>query len=166
MDMNQQGAPSRPAKKKGRFTAVDTVILLLVLVTVFGTVFGWVYRMVKEDDDRADNRTFAVSFRVEKTHRLVAEGLQVNEKIYLVDTDRFLGYLQKPLEVTPDQASPYPDRVSATGVMICVGDDENQGLRVERDARYLTPGATLQVRTEREILTIYIVDIVEVTARG
>lgn len=160
--MKNRPSPQRKGKKS-EFTAVDAVVLLLVLVTVLGAVLGWVYQALDDGSDLDEGAAYAVTFRISETHRDVADGLSVGDAVYLIEDGSFLGYLRDDLAVQDETDAAYPDRVTGTGSMVCVGNINGRSLELGDGGRCLTPGDTLLVRTEREFLTI---DILEIVSAG
>ncbi len=159
MDAMNQKIPRRPASGGG-VTAVDIVIIILLLAVTFGTIFGWVYEALDDDLNSEIGYTFVVSFRIAETHREVLDGLTKGDQLYFAEEGDFLGYLRDDLKVADSASAPTAlDRVTGTGSMVCVGNDQNRSLRVGDSDRYLTPGDTLWIRTEREVLSVYILDI-------
>ncbi len=161
--MKKKQHTSRRSDKKHRFTAVDSVLLILAVAAVFGTVFGWVYQTVTTEEKQESGITYAVSFRIASTHHKVIDGLQVGDVLYTMEGEP-IGYLRDDLKSYADSTSPYAGHAVATGSMVCIGNQTNRSLQVGEENRCLTPGDTLKIRTEREILTVYILDITEVGA--
>ena len=159
-------------KQKKRWSAMDTVILLLVLVAVAGVVYRVVYAVRK--DAEADPTLYRVYFEVMETHEDVLAEVKGFDAVYLCENDARLGYIgvyqdtatgeQTPaLNITSAVGAAGSDRVTATGILIC-GDASpasGGGLRVGDSGRYLTPGSVLEVRTDRALLTIRITSIRE-----
>ncbi len=165
MENKKQKRTTYRAGGKGRFTAVDTVLLILVVVLLVGTVAGWVWQTVVADEATEEGITYAVSFRIASTHRQVTEGLSVGDRLYSTSGE-FIGYLRDDLAVYDDSEAELANRVTGTGSMVCVGHMDGRSLRVGDVERYITPGDTLKIHTEREILTVYILKISEVSAQG
>ena len=160
--MNQKPSPWRKGKKS-KFTTVDAVILLLVVVTVVGTIIGWVYQATNDGPAFDEGTTYAVTFRIAETHRSVLDGLSVEDSVYLAEDGNFLGYLRSDLAVQDGPDAQNPDYgVTGTGSMVCVGNINGRSLELDGCNRCLTPGDTLVVRTERELLTIEVLEIVPV----
>ena len=160
--MKNSPAPGRKGKKS-EFTAVDAVVLLLVLVAVVGAVFGWVYQALDNGSELDESATYAVTFRISETHGDVVDGLAVGDAVYLLEDGSFLGYLRDDLSVCDVTDAAYADRVTGTGSMVCLGNISGRSLELGEGGRCLTPGDTLLVRTEREFLTI---DILEIVSTG
>ena len=49
--------------RKGKFTTVDAVILLLVVVMVVGAVIGWVYQAVNKGSAFDEGLTYVVTMK-------------------------------------------------------------------------------------------------------
>ena len=156
--MKNSPSPARKGKKK--FTTVDAVVLLLVLVTVVGAVFGWVYQTMDDDSYLDEEAMYVVTFRVAETHRDVLGGLSVGDAVYFIEDGAFLGYLRDDLTVQDKTDAAPADLVTGTGSMVCVGHVNGRSLDIDGSGRCLTPGDTLVVRTEREMLTVEVVEIV------
>lgn len=146
--------------RKGKFTTVDAVILLLVVVMVVGAVIGWVYQAVNKGSAFDEGLTYVVTFRISETHRSVLGGLSVGDAVYLVEDGSFVGYLRSDLSVQyGSDARNFDYDVTGSGSMICVGDINGRSLKLDNSNRCLTPGDILIVRTERELLTIEVLEI-------
>ena len=156
--MKNSPSPARKGKKK--FTTVDAVVLLLVLATAVGAVFGWVYQAMDDDSFLDEEVNYAVTFRVTETHQDVISGLSAEDALYFMEDGAFLGYLRDDLTVRPVTDAASANYVTGTGSMVCVGELNGRSLNVDDSDRCLTPGDTLIVRTERELLTIEIMEIV------
>lgn len=154
-------------KPKKRWTAIDTVVVLLVLVAVAGLVYRVVYSARK--DKKAESTAYRVYFDVLETHEDILAEVKGFDAVYLYEEDIRLGYIgvyqdkttgkySPALTVTPTEEMYH---VTATGILVCnhAKPAPGGGLRVENSGRYLTPGSVLEVRTDRAILTIRITSI-------
>jgi hypothetical protein len=156
-------------KQKRRWSAVDTVILLLVLVSVAGLVYRIVYAANK--DAAAEPVMYRVCFEVLETHEDVLAEVKGFDAVYLYENDVRLGYIgvyedtatgDYTVALTP---SPAPgatgdNRVTAVGCMVCTdATPVNGGIRVGDSGRYLVPGSILEVRTDRALLTIRVTSV-------
>lgn len=165
MDQNQ----NHPIKKKGRWSAVDTVILLLIVVALAGLVFRVVYAARK--DAASEPIMYRVYFEVMETHEDVLAEVRGFDAVYLYENGIHLGYIgvyedtstgeyTVALTATPAADASGDRRVTASGCMICAdGTFTSGGLLVGDSGRYLTPGSVLEVRTDRAFMTIRITDI-------
>ena len=161
METKNRKPASWRREKKSEFTTVDTVILLLVLVTVLAAVIGWVYQSMDDDFAFDEGTNYAVTFRILETHRSVLGGLEMGDALYFTEDGSFLGYLRDDLVVQDGPDAQNPDYgVTGTGSIICVGIVNGRSLELDDSNRCLTPGDTLIVRTEREMLTVEVVEIV------
>jgi hypothetical protein len=156
-------------KQRRRWSAVDTVILLLVLVSVAGLVYRIVYAANK--DAAAEPVMYRVYFEVLETHEDVLAEVKGFDAVYLYENDVCLGYIgvyedtatgDYTVALTP---SPAPgatgdNRVTAVGCMVCTdATPVNGGIRVGDSGRYLVPGSILEVRTDRALLTIRVTSV-------
>ena len=159
-------------KPKKRWSAMDTVILLLVLVAVAGLVYRVVYAARK--DAEADPTMYRVYFEVLETHENVLAEVEGFDAVYLYENDTRLGYIgvyqdtatgeyTAALNTTPAEGATGSDRVTATGILVCnnATPASGGGLRIGDSGRYLTPGSVLEVRTDRALMTIRITSIRE-----
>ena len=150
---------SRNGGRKNEFTTVDAVVILLVLMTVIGAVIGWVYQATADRDD-ALQATYILNFSVCETHRSVIDGLTVGDAVYVMEDGSLFGYLRDGLAVQDGSDAQNPDvGVTGMGSVLCSGQLDGRSLEMD-DGRCLTPGDTLVVRTERELLTIEVLEIV------
>jgi hypothetical protein len=156
--------------RKFRWSAVDTCILLLVLAVLGGLV----YRVADAALGRQDNGKrvmYAVYFTVEDTHMNVLSEVRGFDAVYDYEDGAKLGHIAAYEDPATGEYAPVMtvkpavniangDYVSATGCMICTSATESGGsLRVDGSGRYLTPGATLMIRTDRALLTVRITEI-------
>lgn len=165
MDMKQ----NQPIKsRKGRWSVVDTVIVLLVLIAVAGLVYRVVYAARAEEEN---GRTlYRVYFEVAETHKDVLTEVEGFDAVYLYENGVKLGYIGVYEDTTTGDytvaLTPTPTEVSgmatAAGCLVCTdGVLKDGGLLIGESGRYLTPGSELQVRTDRALLTIRITSVRE-----
>lgn len=159
-------------KTKKRWSAMDTVILLLVLVAVAGLVYRVIYAARK--DAEADPALYRVYFEVLETHKNVLAEVEGFDAVYLYEDDTRLGYIgvyqdtatgeyTAALNITPATGATGSHRVTATGIMICSNavPASGGGLLVGDSGRYLTPGSVVEIRTDRALLTVRITSVRE-----
>jgi hypothetical protein len=161
---------TKPSSFRKRWSAVDTLIVLLVLLAVAGVVVRVVYA-AHEENEAAGNTVYEVYFEVAETHQDTLAELRGFEALYLYDNGMKLGHMgvyedeatgeyRPALTVTPAEGATGAHRVTAKGCMICTaGSMTDGGLLVEGSGRYLTPGSVLQVRTDRVYMTVRIIEI-------
>jgi hypothetical protein len=158
-----------PAKtRKGRWSAVDTVIVLLVLIAVAGLVYRVVY--AARTENKNTRTMYRMYFDVVETHEAVLAEIQGFDAVYLYENGVKLGYIgvyedtatgEYTVALTPTYTEAN-DMATATGCLVCTdGVMKDGGLLVGESGRYLTPGSELQVRTDRALLTIRITSIRE-----
>lgn len=170
MDMNQN---TKVRSRKGRWSAVDTVIVLLVLVAIVGLVYRVIDAARKEGETA--RTMYRVYFEVPETHEDVLSEVRGFDAIYLYENNVKLGYIgvyedtatgtyTVALTPTPAMGATGDRRVTAEGCMVCTdGTLEGGSLLVGESGRYLTPGSEVEVRTDRVLLTIRITSIREHT---
>jgi hypothetical protein len=158
------------APRKFRWSAVDACILLLVLAVLGGLVYRVADAALRKQDD-GERVMYAVYFTVEDTHKDVISEIRGFDAVYDYEDGTKLGHIaayENPatgeyapvITVKPAMNTANSDYVSATGCMICTNATENDGsLRVDGSGRYLTPGTTLMIRTDRALLTVRITEI-------
>ena len=159
-------------KPKKRWSAMDTVILLLALVAVAGLVYRVVYAARK--DAESDHAMYRVYFEVLETHENVLAEVEGFDAVYLYENDTRLGYIgvyqdtatgeyAAALNTTPAVGATSSHHVTATGILICdhATVSAGGGLMVGDSGRYLTPGSVLEVRTDRALMTVRITSIRE-----
>ena len=161
---------SHADKQKRRWSAMDTLILLLILVAVAGLVYRVVYAARKEAE--ADPTLYRVYFEVLETHEDVLAEVRGFDAVYLYENDVCLGYIgvyqdtatgEYTVALTPTPVSGGDDRVTASGCMVCTNAtlSSGGGLRIGESGRVLIPGSVLEVRTDRAFLTVRITSIRE-----
>ena len=161
-------------KQKKRWSAMDTVILLLVLVAVAGLIYRVVYAARK--DAEAEPTLYRVYLEVMETHETVLAEVEGFDAVYLCENGARLGYIgvyqdtatgeyTAALNTTPAEGATGNDRVTATGILVCnnAAPASGGGLRIGDSGRYLTPGSVLEVRTDRALMTIRITSVREHT---
>lgn len=156
-------------KTRGRWSAVDVILILLVLAAVAGIAYR-VYTVLSDKGEASNGRSYTVSFEVLPTHEDVLAEVEGFDALYLYENNSHLGYLPMfrnaetgeitgPLEIRPADG---PDTVTATGCFICFNGTLSEGsLLVEGCGYYLTPGAEVTVCTERVMFTLRITGITE-----
>jgi hypothetical protein len=165
MESKQSNTPATRTRT-GRWSVIDTAILLLILVAIAGII----YRIVITVTDDGDVGTRCqVYFEVSETHRDVLDGIQGFDEVYLLENDMLLGSIgatsidpetgKGVAALTPKNAEG-SDMATATGCMVCRGTVTKGGsLLVGETGQYLSRGSVLTVRTDRAVLTIRITDI-------
>ena len=158
-------------RPKKRWTAIDTVVVLLVLVAVAGLVYRVIYSARK--DMKAESTPYRVYFEVLETHKDVLAEVKGFDAVYLYEDGIRLGHIGVYQDKTTGEYTPAltvspgeeMNHVTATGILVCNDATlaPGGGLRVGDSGRYLTPGSVLEVRTDRAILTIRITSIREHT---
>jgi hypothetical protein len=154
----------RTDKPKRRWTAVDTLILLLVLLSVAGLVYRVVYAAQKKS---SESTLYSVYFEVTEVHEDVLAEIEGFDAVYLYENGVRLGYIGMHQDtVTGERSvfqsiSPAPgasgdNRVTAKGCMFCTNATVSAGggLRIGESGRVLVPGSELEIRTDRARLTI------------
>ena len=157
-------------ERRRRWSAVDTVVLLLVLLAVAGIVYRVVVS-VRQETEAPEETLYEVYFEVDETHADVLAEIRGFDPVYLVENQSRLGYVgvykdagtgDYRVAMTPtvsgDGAD--PKLVTALGCMICGGELQEDGsLSIPGSDRYLTPGSELVIRTDRAILTVRVTGI-------
>jgi hypothetical protein len=168
MESKQNQTSSRNGRK-GYWSAVDTVILLLVLASIGGIIYRVAMSISREESEVSDT-VYEVYFQVEETHRNVLDEVKGFDPVYLYENDRLLGAMGATIDpetgaymavLTPAYIEG-TELATATGCMVCKGSAvQNGGLLVEGTGRYLTRGGVLKIRTDRVLLTVKITEIIE-----
>ena len=158
------------SERRGRWSAVDTVILLLVVLAIAGVVYRALVTIRKENTAVQAN-TYEVYFEVDETYEDTLAEVRGFDAVYLVDNQHRLGYVgvykdlnsgehRVAMTVTPVAGTQLANRATAIGCMICAGSlTEDGSLAIPGSDRCLTPGSELVVRTDRAILTIRVTGI-------
>ena len=154
-------------RRKSRWSAVDTLIVLLVLAAIAGIIYRVVITVTAEPEA---GEVYEVYFEVQETHRDVIAEVRPFDAVYLVENDMRLGAIAATIAEgagTP-AASLIPsyiegtDMATATGCMTCRAVLSGNGsILVEGTGRYLTSGSILEIRTDRVLMTVRITDIRE-----
>ena len=169
MDMNQNQT-THQAKRRGKFrwSAVDTLILLLVILAIAGCVLRVVY--VANQEIEKPSEQYLIQFTVSDIHKDIVAEIEKRDAVYFYETDQRLGFmavtqdaatgdLVSTLDIKPVEGT---DLVTVTGWLICFdGTMGEGGLYIEGSGRYLTPGSTVEVRTDRARFTVCITEIRE-----
>lgn len=167
MNMNQNQT-THPNKVRGklRWSAVDTLILLLVILVIVGCVLRVVYAANQEVQKPSEQ--YLIKFTVSEIHKGIVAEIRPRDALYFYESDQRLGFLavtQDPdtgelvstLDIEPVEGT---DLVAVTGWMLCFdGTMTDGGLYVEGSGRYLTPGTMVEVRTDRARFTVCITEI-------
>lgn len=167
-----------------RWSAVDTVIVLLALVVVVGIVLR-VLVAYWDAHDEAGNRAvyYDVYFEIDEVYAAALNEIEGGDALYLYETGELLGYVgvdgsQEIKDDTTGQALPKAlyerprvegmdeDKVSAEGVLRAEGTVVDGSLLVESCGLYLTRGTEVTVCTERVLLCLRVTDVVLRQAEG
>ncbi len=169
MDKNQnQTTHQSEGRRKSRWSAVDTLILLLVILAIAGCVLRVVYAANQEANKPSEQ--YLIRFTVSEIHKDIVAEIETRDTLYFYETDQRLGFLAvtqdeateelvSTLEIKPVEGT---ELVTVTGWLICFdGTMGEGGLYIEGSGRYLTPGSTVEVRTDRARFTVCITEIRE-----
>lgn len=166
MESKQTNTPAAAGRGKSRWSAVDTLILLMLLAVIAGLIYRVVITVTAESEKGA---LYEVSFEVMETHRDVLAEVRAFDEVYLVENDMRLGAMgctivdESTGTVAPAltiEHIPDSDMATATGILVCrSAREENGNLMVEGTGRYLTSGSVLEIRTDRVIMTVRILSI-------
>ena len=159
----------RTDKPKRRWSAVDTLILLLVLLSIAGLVYRVVYAAGKKS---AESTLYSVYFEVTEVHEDVLTEVEGFDTVYLYENSVRLGYIGKYrdeatgelsvfYDIAPAPGASGDDRVTAKGCMFCTTGTlaAGGGLRIGESGRILVPGSVLEIRTDRVLLTVRVTSI-------
>lgn len=161
---SKQPNTSLRQNRKGGFSAIDVLIILLVLAALVGIVYRIVVTVA---DDAPAGTVCRVYFEVSEVHRDVLSEVRAYDTVYLYETDMRLGVIGATIgeggnaspALTPIYAEE-SDQATATGCMVCRAVTVTDGsILVAGTDRYLTRGSVLKIRTDRVLLTIRVTDI-------
>lgn len=175
--MTPMGAGMGNKVSRRRWSAVDTVVVLLALIAVAGIVYRVVYT-ARQRNAAATRTMYVVSFEVDAIHQDVLDEVKGFDAVYFCENDICLGYIgvyedtttgsyrvaveRDENPVLDNEGNHIPDFVSATGEMVCTDGVLSSGggsLLVGTSGLYLTPGSRVQVRTDRAIMDLRITKI-------
>ena len=170
-------------KSQIRIKALDVVIVLLILLSVFGIYFR--YNLMDKLTVGRNLKEYTVSFEIKDIRYTTEAYMEVGDKLFFYDSGDELGELIKPSDEASDEEKKalrhvnatttiiteengnkamevlYPDntRVDAYGRMICKGTyTEESGFLVE-GTKYIAPGNTIKIKTEKVTVNIIITEI-------
>jgi len=157
MDTTKTKKPRRKGKGgQSRWSAVDTVILILVLLSVAGIVYRAVYT-IRQDMNAAGKTQYVIDFVVEETHEDVLREVKHEDAVYLYEGGAVLGRIGLRDISHGAKGEAY---ATAKGSILCAsGSMKNGALLIGTSGRYITPGSEVTVRTDRAILTLRITEI-------
>lgn len=156
--------------RKGKWSVVDTVILVLAIIVVAALAYRVVYALGSRAEDEPQ-AIYDVFFSVEQAHRDVLDEFGGFDPVYLMENDVKLGYMGVYREAEGDgyrvALTPMPadkndtsEFIPAQGCLVCTDAVMQDGsLLVTGSGRYLTPGSVVEVRTDRACLTLRITEI-------
>lgn len=165
MDMKQNNPTG---SRKGRWSVVDTVIVLFVLIAVAGLVYRVVY--AANEEGKNSSVMYRVYFEVDETYEDVLAEVKGFDALYLYENGAKLGHIgvyedtatgeyTVVLVSTPTEKN---GMATATGCFVCTEGTLKEGsLLIGEGGRYITPGSELEVRTDRVLLTIRVTAIQE-----
>lgn len=165
---------STTAKGKRRWSAMDTVIVILA-VACLGSLIFRLFSTYRAQRNQNEGQVYDVTFTVQRVHRDVMSGVTRFDSFYLCESGERLGYMgvyldaegnqQIALTMTPlsqddDAAEGY---VRAEGMMVCLGGGMQDGcVLVDGTDLYIAPGSELAVRTDR---ATFVLRLTSITAR-
>ena len=160
------------SKKKSqnpkRWTAVDTVLLLMLLLAVGGILLrGFLPESSLGENGGEDMMSgpYYVDFAVAEIHPLVLGEINAFDPLYLYETGDLVGYVgvYDDGSMALHTVNPLANggsTVSAEGCMVCLeGMYRDGSLLVKGMDTYLSPGSILTLRTDRAVLTVEITAI-------
>lgn len=172
MDKKQNHSTAR-TERKWHWSVIDTVILLLVLLAIGGVVYR-VIAAVRREDSSTPNKLYDVYFAVDSIHENVLAEIECFDAVYLYENDIKLGYIgayrnretgeTRPALDVSAGANPAGANMVAIqqGYMVCsAGTMTNGSLMIGEAGCYLSRGSVLEIRTDRVLMTIRILDIRE-----
>lgn len=152
-------------RKSKRWTAVDTVIVLLLILAVGGVVLRGVVDWERQAETPVSG-PFYVEFSVAEIHPTVLGEIAAFDPLYLYESGDLVGYVgvyddgTMALHSVGQISSINGSVISAEGCMVCLeGVYENGSLLVTGMDQYLSPGTKLALRTDRAVLTVEITAI-------
>lgn len=155
MQKNHQQRRSASGKRQ-RVSLVDFLIVLLAVLSVAGLVARWVIDTVKTEKNYV-GEAHKVTYQILETRTETLDSLRLRDQVYLLEDGGYIGYMEaKPQVISAVGRS---DRATATGVLICEGEMEDDSLLIRKSGICLTPGMQIELRTERARLTIVITGI-------
>ncbi len=167
-ELHTEQAPKKN-KKPGRWTAVDTVILLMLLLGVGGILLRGFLPDITEGANRGEDVTsgpYFVEFAVSEIHPLVLGEINAFDPLYLYETGEPVGYIgvydngSMALHTVASSANNGSGNVSAEGCMVCLeGIYRNGSLLIKGMDTYLSTGSTLLLRTDRAVMSVEITSI-------
>lgn len=171
MSVNVKQKKEKKATGAGRWSAVDTVIVLLLLIAVAAQL--WQAILIRRETDAEKTPTaYDVTFSVSAIRREVLEGIDAFDGLYLCEDGTRIGSVgvyedeDGSQRIALSVVEPGPDGlagseyVAAEGCMICTeGEYRDGGLLIPDTGLYLDPGSEWTVRTDRVMLTIRIESI-------
>ncbi len=167
------------AKQTPRFKVLDAVIILLIITAVLGIYFR--FNLLDKLNTNKDIQDYTVSFSIQDIRYTTEKYFNVGDVVYDAATGNPIGVLTTAsdgmsdvvLSVAPAnkyftmddgtiEEIPYPNsesRIDATGRMICSGNySADAGFLID-GLTPMSPGQSIQVRTETVSFTLNIVDI-------
>ena len=157
--MTQNQSDKTTARKPRRWTAIDTVLLLLALVVVVGVAFRAIDFF--RDDDLQVTRYRVYFTGTQEVYYTVPEQIGERDDVYLYGTSTHLGYIEGAC-VRSSQQDRYQNVTFSGYFTVDDGVLEQDGrLSVGNGEAYLTVGETVVICTDRVALEIR-VDAIEV----
>ena len=156
--MTQNQSDKTASKKTRRWTAIDTVLLLLALVVVLGVVFRAI-DFFKDDDLRVTH--YHVYFTgVQEVYHTVPAQIGERDNVYLYGTQTRLGYIEGA-NVLCGEKDHYQNVTFSGYFTVDDGVLEDDGrLSIQDGAAYLKVGEVVVICTDRVALEIR-VDAIE-----
>ena len=173
--MKNKEKQTKKEKSLRRFYALDAVIILLILAAVVGIYFR--FNVLDVLTSNRDLKEYHVSFSIENIRYSTPNYMNINDRVYYMDSGEELGVL---IEGSTDMSNmaaivtpaselfmneegvmvevPYPNsesRVDVKGRILCKGSYTEDGGFLVNGSRYLSAGQTISVQTE--LITVNII---------
>ena len=157
---------TKKEKKAKRWTVVDTVIVLMLLLGLGGILLRGFLPEVNVGSGKGDDLTsgpYYVDFAISEIHPTVLGEISAFDPLYLYETGELVGYIgvyddgSIALHTVDMLKNPQNGTVSAEGCMVCLEGIYSDGSLLGKGmGTYLSPGSTLQLRTDRAVLSVEI----------
>lgn len=177
---------ARGTDRVRRWSAADSVIAFLVVLSVAGII----YRLFLFDDKvvesggniNSDGNIYALEYTVDSTYESVVDSIKAMDKVSLLETGDYIGYIAPYDDYSPviskkyldgssvdvgdetaainDDGSVSYDMVSLEGVLFCNASTmQNGSLYIAESEMFISPGSRITVCTDTAILNIKVISI-------
>lgn len=171
-ESNRNGRANKKKSRSRRWSAADTVVVILAVLALAGIVARLIVFSGKDlADYRGDGVTYAIEYTVDEIYEDAVDSIKALDTVTLLETGDTIGYIAPYDDYAPVINKMYIDggenvkdseflKVSIKGTVFCNNATMKDGcLLVADGGKYIAPGSQVKLATPTAILDVKIVKI-------